>query len=223
MPAAVGTIAGTWGRGDPDDVSGSLLWWRPPSVFIANLTHAGLSVVSETDYYDWSTNLDGVRGRNDDWQTSGKALYWWWVAQGRPSLSLIGHSHAAQVIACALQYSSTMLIPMRLDHLVTVGSPVREDMDIVWERTRWQIDDWTHLYTEEVFNLFNQDLGYQEIGSRPHSGNFPFTRLMRHADRNVEIVPAVTHHGLILSHLWNEKDIWRFLKDSSYVSIVQKA
>lgn len=215
MPAPVGTVSGTWGRGETGP--GSYRWWKPPSVFIANLRNAGLEIVSETDYFDWSTNLDGVRGHNDDWLTSGKALYWWWAAHGMRPLSLIGHSHAGQIIAYALAYSRQLYnllkidpVPMVLDHLVTVGSPVREDMQPVWDQAKPLIEDWTHIYCDEKI-ILPDDLGYQELGSS-NSPEFPFTRLMPQADRNVEVTPATTHHDLIQSKLWNDHDFWQYLK-----------
>lgn len=220
MPAKIATIAGTWGRSGlpagthvPPSRSGSYYWWKPPSVFTANLKAAGLELVSETDYFDWSTNLDGVKGPNSDWSTAGKALYWWWRAHGRQPLSVIGHSHAGQVVAYALTYGSWDAEPMRLEHLVTVGSPVREDVEALWERVAELnlVEDWTHLYADEKI-VMPDDLGYQMIGAEPHSSSWEPTRLMRHATRNVEVVPAVTHHGLVWPQLWNDKNLWQYLK-----------
>lgn len=207
MAAKVGTISGTWGRSG----AGSYGWWRPPSVFIANLQSAGLEIVSDVDYFDWSTNLDGVKGHNDDWETSGKALYWWWQSHGSPPLSLIGHSHAAQVIAYALAYGVRLGDPLTLQHLVTVASPVREDINGLWAIGRPYVRDWTHLYCDEVERA-PDDLGYQEIGSRPHTAAFPFTREMSHANRNIRILPATTHHGMMWSKLWLDRDLFQYLK-----------
>src|SRR5258707_1384447 len=150
MSAKVGLVSGTWGRKSAD--SGSYTWWLPPSVFTANLKNADLELVSETDYFDWSTALDGLGANHDDWQTAGKALYWWWASRGRMPLSLVAHSHGAQVIAYALKYGipTSPAYPMILSHLVTCGSPVRADMDPIWSEVKPMIRDWTHLYTDET-------------------------------------------------------------------------
>lgn len=216
MTAQVGTISGTWGRsGLPaarPGVSGSYYWWKPPSVFIANLKAAGLEIVSETDYFDWSTALDGVDDANSDWSTAGKALYWWWKANGKKPLSLIAHSHGAQVVAYGLTYGSLDPIPFKLERLVTVGSPVRYEINGMWERIKdmGHIGQWTHIYADEKIVL-PDDLGYQELGSS-NSSTFPFTRLMPHADLNVEVIPPTTHHGLVWPQLWNEHNFWQYLK-----------
>jgi hypothetical protein len=209
MSAKVGFVSGTWGRKPAD--SGSYTWWLPPSVFTANLKNAGLELLSETDYFDWSTALDGLGANHDDWQTAGKALYWWWVANGRAPLSLVAHSHGAQVVAYALQYGSRIsrAYPMVLSHLVTAGSPVRADMDTVWAAVQDQVRDWTHLYTDETGGPTQ---GFQFLGSLPLDDGFGFRRTMPRADHNVEIVPATSHHGLMWPKLWNDNDLWRFLK-----------
>lgn len=209
MSAKVGTIAGTWGHAG----EGSYAWWKPGSVFIANLKAAGLDVVSDGDFFDWSTALDGVSGHNDDWETSGKALYWFWVAHGRGPLSLIAHSHGAQVVAYALAYSAAVSDPMRLEHLVTAGSPVRGDMQSTWSQVRPLIADWTHLYTDELIRP-PSDLPYQELGSLPILPSFPFTRLMPQATRNIEVIPATTHHGLVWPKLWLDHNLSQYLKDA---------
>jgi hypothetical protein len=209
MSAPVACISGTWGRRAGQ--SGSYTWWRPPSVFLANLRNAGLALVSETDYFDWSTGLDGMGAQHDVWETAGKALYWWWVAHGRPALSLIGHSHGPQVVAYALRYSWAVGDPMVLEHLVTVGTPVREDMQDIWNAAAPLLVDWTHLYTNEVICL-PDDLGYQALGSLPPSAAFPFRRTMVQASRNIEVIPATTHHGLMWPDLWNTHDFWQYLK-----------
>lgn len=202
-------IAGTWGRKPAD--SGSYFWWKPPSVWISNLKSAGYSTVDEEDYFDWSTNLDGVQGSNDTWQTAGKALYWWWAKHGRPKLNLAAHSHGGQVVAYALQYSLQMDDIMSPYRVVTIATPVRFDMQRVWADARKAITPggWSHLYTQET-GVAEE---YQYYGSLPLNSTFGFRRDMPLADRNVEIVPATTHHGMIWSQLWNQDDLWRFFGD----------
>jgi hypothetical protein len=212
MPAPVCLVSGTWGRMTKSSDPGSYTWWKPGSVFIANLEAAGLVLVDKKDYFDWSTAYDGLIGRNDDWETSGKALYWWWAAHGRPALSAILHSHAAQVWAYALRYSILMDTPMYSKHTVTLGSPVREDMQPIWDEVAELMEDWTHIYTEEVVNLLDGDLGYQHLGSLPETKKFPFTRKMPQAKRNIEITPACTHHWLANARLWLDNDLYQYLK-----------
>lgn len=223
MVAKVGLVSGTWGHAG----TGSYAWWRPPSVFTANLRNAGLELLDERDYFDWNTALDGVDADHATWACEGKALYWWWAAHGRPGLSLVGHSHGPQCVAHALAYSASVGDPMYIEHLVTAGTPVRKDMAATWAKARPLVKDWTHVYTEEVIRL-PDDLEYQKLGSLSLFAESPaqraagragvgfplpgFTRLMPLADRNVEVVPATTHHGLVWPRLWNDHDLWQYLK-----------
>ena len=203
-------IAGTWGRKPAD--SGSYFWWRPPSVWIANLKAAGFSLVDEEDYFDWNTSVDGLQGNNDTWLTAGKALYWWWVKQGRPRMTLAAHSHGGQVIAYALQYSLQRDDIMSPYRVVTIASPVRFDMQPVWAEAKKAMTPggWTHLYTQETGVMFEE---FQYLGSFPLDPAFGFRRDMPLADRNVEILPATTHHGMVWPQLWNQDDLWRFFGD----------
>ena len=207
MSAPVILVSGTWGRKSAD--SGSYFWWKPPSVFIANLNNAGLQLVHDVDYFDWSTNLDGVDSHNDDWETAGKALYWYWAAHGKESVSIIGHSHAAQVIAYALQYSLFIRDEMDVYRLVTVASPVRFDLQVVWDNARKVLPTgaWTHLYTNETGPPSDQ---MQIAGSAPLDKHFGFRRDMPQADRNIEISPGITHHWMINSKTWNDHNLWQY-------------
>jgi len=203
-------VAGTWGAKPAD--SGSYYWWRSPSVWLACAKNAGYDILDPHDQFFWSTALDGVAGKNDAWDAAGRALYWYWVAKGRPRMNLAAHSHGGQVVAYALQYSVQQGDPMSPYRVVTIASPVRFDMQPVWADAKKAITPggWTHLYTQETGALFEE---YQYLGSFPLDTNFGFRRDMPLADRNVEIVPATSHHGMVWADLWNKDDLWRFFGD----------
>lgn len=207
MTPPVGLVAGTWGRKPAD--SGSYYWWRPPSVFTANLQNAHLALVDPLDNFDWSTALDGVSGANDDWETAGKALYWWWAAKGRQNISLVAHSHGGQVVAYALAWSIKVNDPMSVAHVVTCGTPVRYEMQPLWSVAKSTIRGaWTHIWTEETGPPSEQ---MQKLGSLPIDHTFGFRRDMPLATHNIEIVPPTSHHDLMQAKLWNDSDLWRFL------------
>jgi pimeloyl-ACP methyl ester carboxylesterase len=190
-------IPGTWGekRGETD-------WWRLGSVWNANLRNAGLALLDPTEAFEWSTALAISDGTDPTWRTAGLALKWYCEAKGPgfKALSLIAHSHGGQVVAHALASG------LHVHRVITVATPVRQDMQDVWALARPHIEDaWTHLYTEE------EGEPMQYLGSLPLGHAEDFTRSMPLATKNIEVVPAVSHHAMMWpGDPWNRMNLWQY-------------
>lgn len=200
MHAPVVCIAGTWG-----EVSTDAQWWKPGSVWIANLRAAGLDVLDDVQPFEWATAVSLDAGHDPMWRTAGLALLWYCHAKapGTP-VSLVAHSHGGQVAAYALTAG------LIVDRLVTVATPVRDDMRETWKLALLNVARWTHLWTKET-GLPHEQM--QFLGSLPLSPPaFAWTRTMPLATENVEILPPVSHHGMVWPALWNQHDLWQHLK-----------
>jgi hypothetical protein len=150
-------IAGTHGwRGK---VKGE--WWRDTSPFASFMLSRGLAhLAAGRRPFIWSTDLNGHRfwrrmlGFNDfhsDWEAAGHSLGFYL----RPfndlddryvpikHRNLIVHSHALQPVLYACAYG------LKINSLVSVMSPVRQDMMPVAEHARPNIARWLCLHTDQ--------------------------------------------------------------------------
>jgi hypothetical protein len=203
MSAPVVCVGGTWA-----ETSSDAQWWRPDSVWCANLRNAGLDVLDPKDSFEWATAISIDAGHDPMWRTAGLALLWYCKAKapGVP-VSLAAHSHGGQVAAYAIAAG------LVVDRLVTVATPVRDDMQPTWAKAARAVGRWTHLWTKET-GLPHEQM--QFLGSLPLAPPaFAWTRTMPLASENVEIVPAVSHHGAIWHGLWLARNFYRYLAEAA--------
>jgi pimeloyl-ACP methyl ester carboxylesterase len=96
----------------------------------------------------WSTELDGINNEHNTWDAAGRALAHYITP---PLLSdslvkpedtyLIAHSHGGNVVAFACgKYG------LKVNGLVTVGTPVRKDLYAIYEAASSNISRHLHLY-----------------------------------------------------------------------------
>lgn len=142
------------GTGSWED-DGRIDWYCPGHAFGKFLTEQGVAPSYDGSGQErpsrpfvWSTGLAGVPffTSKKTWAAGGAALKYFAVSQlrlGGRQTSLIAHSHGLQValFACAEQ-------DLKVDVLISVGSPVREDMMPVAERAMRNIGYWLHLYSD---------------------------------------------------------------------------
>lgn len=189
MSAPLILIAGTWGKGMGRNAD----WWRPGSEFARMLAEGGLQLADGNEPFVWSTALDGVDGLNTDWETAAWALKWYIEARCkkvRPSI--IAHSHAGQVVAYAASFGA------RFDRVVTVATPVRQDMDSSYTQLRRACQYWAHVWTDE-----QQGGGWQRWGNWGlRRGGQVFTGTMPAAHFNHH-EPGRSHRDLVaIAGLW---------------------
>lgn len=177
-------------------------WYRPNSFFMQEAKRHGVELFNEEDPFIWSTNIDGLIGRNDGWSAAGSSLRWYigkkceHGIKPHPSVNIIAHSHAGQIAAYAMAQR------VKCHTLITVGTPVRKDMEDIWKMARPYMQYWFHIRTKG----FDK---WQFLGSisrwRPSSNrDFDLANLNY-------VIPGETHYGLLDPNLWTSRYWWRFL------------
>lgn len=165
------------------DITGG--WWQLDSSFCNRLRGLGFSPLS----FVWSTDIDGVIGDNTGWKTAGARL----AKQILPQDTLIGHSHAGQVIAYAMAR-------VKCDKVFTLATPVRSD--IPYESIRHHSEQWIHVYGD--FTDWPQLLGSLFDGAVHWN-----RREMALADRNIKI--AGNHADCHSVEVWDKYGLWSLL------------
>ena len=181
-------VPGTWGD--------SQAWWREGSPFWIAARHVGIPLQNSLDAYNWTTEVDGILGKNRDWETAGDALRWYSLAKGHTTVNVVAHSHGGQV---ALHGAAESL---RIDTLITVATPVRRDMEEIAKKARRNIKLWMHLQSD------SSDL-MQWLGELM-DGRIGIYRQMPLADKNI-MEPGVGHSGLLDPGLWTKRGWWTWL------------
>lgn len=189
-------------------------WYHPDSDFVHYMNEEG-----EGDYlfplepFIWSSDLDGLaaldEGHHTDWIAGGYALRDHLQpiaapdAVPLPHRNIIAHSHGLQVVAYALARAG-----LRINTLVTVGSPIRADMEAAYKRMRANVNYWLHLYSDETDHMqWFGELGDGHIGiqrTTPYADSNQFTAGVGHSD--ILFVPKDFH-------LW---------KDSGWLDTLRK-
>lgn len=177
----------------------SVDWYHPKHPFTAMLSSSGVGVVSDGDLpFIWTTDIDGIFGErknNIDWAAGGAALsYFTRMSQVRVP-DIIAHSHGLQVVlyACAEH-------GLKVNQLISVGSPVRKDLEDLTKKARLSIGHWIHIHSDYTDR-------WQWLGTL-FDGRFGIVREHPYADRN-DFVPGVGHSDLLRSPqtypLWTQK------------------
>jgi len=188
-------IAGTHG--------GDMPWWRAHSTFGRAVPSHLAKLVNGKDPYRWTTDLDGVFGKNARWEISARALSWYIQAKlcgpdgHPPPVNIIAHSHGGNVaLIAAARYN------VRIATLITACTPPRRDLNNDYAEAKINIDKWIHLYSDG--SDYWQWLG--ALGQRI-AGYF---RTMPYADRNI-FISGGHSCGVLNPEVWTEKDLWAFL------------
>ncbi len=204
MPVILIAGTGSWKPGVTD-------WFTPGSPFSKFLIANGVFPVfgERTDAskyrpFTWSTDLGGVGFGSNDlrvWEAAGENLYDYVVPPMVPEYqiagkdtNLIAHSHGLQValFACAAG--------LKVNTLISVGSPIREDMAATAKAARLNIKTWIHIHSD------NSDR-WQWFGEL-FDGHFGIVRESPLADKN-DFVKGVGHSELLRDekqfHFWIER------------------
>ena len=125
-------------------------WYTPNSPFVASLAARGIGLVGGDRPYVWSTDLGGAVPLTDRdtavWAAAGINLYAYVVPPlgDGPAIPpdetyIIAHSHGLQVVLYACAYG------LEVETLISVGSPVRQDMARIAAQARPRIRRWVHI------------------------------------------------------------------------------
>ena len=191
-------VAGTWSDSTPGDRK--LVWWEPGSPFAAEAARNGVELLAPDDPFRWTTELEGIVGKNDAWQAAGNALARYCREKARGEMvNGIFHSHAGQVLAYAA-------LSRRFHHVITVATPVRADMVDIYRRAARSISAWTHIYT-------GRGDRWQWLGAL-FDGYLGIRREMPAPARNV-FGPCRNHISLLDPTLWTARGWWDLVKDTA--------
>lgn len=190
-------IGGTWAWNG----SSKGQWYDPDSPWSANMRLKGFQhhhlLTGSPRPFVWDTDLEGVQfwrrwfGRPStlDWQTAGMNLFAYCVPPIFPSaqippcnLNIIAHSHAMQVVAFGAADG------LKVNTLITVGSPIRADMLDVYRRARPNIGFWWHFHSDYSDHV-------QWLGEFA-DGRLGIVRQQPFADQNVGL-PGVGHSNIL--------------------------
>lgn len=207
-PAFYIPVQGTHGW---DDNPNSFAWWENNSAFSQYLKTLGLIHINDEFPFEWSTQLDGILSMDQTkhivWKAAGKALSYYVGRQFPKGLpydkrNLIAHSHGGQVVfyACA--------DGLEIRNLITVGTPVRGDMEAVVFKARKNIKNWLHICDSK------NDL--VAIAGTLFDGRLRIQHTFNLADRNDNCSDQKISHSLILNDpskfgLWETQDWARHL------------
>lgn len=186
MPAPVVLVGGTWSQQQ------AVPWWRHDSPFAAYLQGQGVHLYRPDGYqFEWSGNLDGIDRTNNDWRIAGRTL----VAFTRGSLiSAVSHSHGAQVLAYAAEAGQ------KFSSVITLGAPVRGDLQDQYYALLAGCFRWTHIYTDERVGV-----GYQVLGAFGWGRLFDAPmRKMLYAHENLFEL-GLSHSALMDVALWSKR------------------
>lgn len=205
-----GTESWSWG------VTGQ--WWQSGSPFTDFMASEGFQIVNPSRPFLWSTDLNGHKGwlrwlrfANDtdhkDWQAGGASLLYY-IDGGAKDCSipyqdrnLIAHSHGLQVVLYAC------MMGLQIRRLISVGSPIRNDMREEMKAARQQIGYWLHVY--DVDDDPTQAAG--ELGD----GRIGIIRACKDAHLSIGL-KDIGHSRLLRDHkrfdLWKSEHLLEFLK-----------
>ena len=141
-------IAGTWDWNETDD----LAWWENGSEFSKFMQVQNFFLRYPSCPFEWSTGLEGLPyTKFRQWKAGAKALAYYldcpkcnaWPLYDRNFLT---HSYGLYV---AIYYASW---GGKIRNLISVGSPIRYDMDEIVKKALPNIGYWLHL-RDDTFDL----------------------------------------------------------------------
>jgi hypothetical protein len=183
-------------------------WWAPGSEFWAHLAPHGIApaLVKERPF-KWSTDAGDTWNpfrrlfgtpRFSDWEAAGESLVYF--TDRMDDVVVIAHSHGGQCALFAASYG------VRIRKLITIGTPVRQDMRHIIALARPYIGEWWH-----VTDADSDCIGWWGAFADGKVGN---KREFDQADENIKI-DGIKHSGLLSDpkqfHWWEDAGLAAFL------------
>lgn len=191
-------IGGTWAWNG----SSAGQWYDAGSPWSANMRARGLEhhhlLAGDGRPFVWTTDLNGhqwwrrligKQPSTTDWHAAGINLHAYCVPPIAPDhrikpcdLHIVAHSHALQVVLFACAEG------LKVNTLISVGSPVRADMLKAARQARPNIGFWWHFHSDRS----DRWQSFGEVGD----GSFGIERRHPFADQNVGL-PGVGHSEIL--------------------------
>lgn len=194
-------IHGTWAIDE-----GELAWWKHKSEFAKYASQANMYQLPGYPFI-WSSDLIGVwynffgkKTKLTDWAAGGWALVYYLDHIPYEHRNLIAHSHGLQVVLYAASYG------LRIRNLISVCSPIRNDMHEISVIARPKIKNWLHIYDSSDRTQFWGQFG---------DGKLFGSRYSIHADVNHHL-KGINHSDTLKKdasfYLWRSNGWFEFLR-----------
>ena len=123
-----------------DEDENNYQWYERGSAWTNNMSAQKL-VLHAVGHLPWSTSLDGIPTRRGHviWKGAAKHLICHCERVPFEQRNFVAHSHGGQVVFHALAYG------LRIRNLITVGTPVRADMEQYILAGLGNVDYWHHI------------------------------------------------------------------------------
>lgn len=208
--------AGTHGwRGDPVGD-----WWQRGSQYLRMMREHEFAPYAPDRPFVWTTSLDGLwpwpwqraETKHLTWRAAGLNKYAYLVppiyggaengiAATPMATRLVDHSHAGNVTAYACAAGLYVHV------LITIGTPVRDDMAEVWAQARPRIGTWVHVHSDSS--------DWWQVAGGLFDGKLGIDRKMPLADVNIRI-PRVGHTGILTDPTafgwWEQAGLLEYLR-----------
>lgn len=164
MTTRLCAVGGTWAYASDEAKRGS--WWNVGSPWWEYMRSHDVIPVGQRPF-TWTSNVGGLftlhrGGRFSDWSAGGDALRNYFESPTHPDCPfdvaltdrrIVAHSHGGQVVlhACAQG--------LRIHTLITIGTPVRDDMRYVMDQARPRIGYWLSVSDASLWRNKMQWLG----------------------------------------------------------------
>lgn len=157
-------VHGTWAI-DEDQTA----WWKPSGAFaqyskrsgIIQSGHVEMPFIWSSDISGFKYNLSNGNSKHTDWRAGGYSLLYYLRHVPLEARNLIIHSHGLQPVLYCASFG------LELNNIISVCSPIRDDMMDVAESARPRIRNWLHIYNnKDIFQFLGQFGDGRFFGSR---------------------------------------------------------
>lgn len=141
-PTRAFAVHGTWDFSEK-------AWFRKGSTFyeFAKANNIFLTGSPTHDVpFEWSGDVNGAFGfkgrdtKHRDWRAGGMSFKYFIEQHPLINRNIIIHSHALQIVA----YSE-----VDLNNIITIGSPIRNDMELWYKNMLLRAKAWKHIYDKK--------------------------------------------------------------------------
>lgn len=187
-------VHGTWAIDE-----GELAWWKAKSEFSQYARRFNMfQFASATGHpFYWTSDLNGVsynflskNQKKTDWLSGGYALIYYLQNTLPHERNIIAHSHGLQVVLFACAHG------LKINNLISVCSPIRDDMNLISTIARPNIKNWLHIYDSSDRIQFLGQFG---------DGRLFGSRTSKFADENQRL--AGINHSDVLK-VGAQMDLW---------------
>lgn len=146
-------VHGTWAIDEKQEA-----WWKVSGAFAKYAKRFGVNQWDKLPPFIWSSDVNGFgysflspKTKLTDWMAGGWSLYYYLLHIPVEHRNLIVHSHGLQPLAFCCSFG------MQVRNVISVCSPIRTDMDFVYDVARRNIQNHLHIYdTSDWMQRFGQ-------------------------------------------------------------------